>query len=90
MIRKIFKFPFPIGGEVEISMPAGSEILTVQTQGGIPCIWAVVDADAPFAARRLCVRGTGHQFKGNEGKYIGTCQLDNGELVFHVFEEIKE
>jgi hypothetical protein len=88
--RKIFKYPLTIDDEIKISMPEGSEILTVQTQGERPFIWAIVDTDAPLTTRRLCVRGAGHTFKGNEGKYIGTCQIDNEFLVFHVFEEIKK
>jgi DNA-directed RNA polymerase subunit RPC12/RpoP len=88
--RKIFKYPLPIDDEIEISMPEDSEILTVQTQKGTPCIWAIVDTDAPLTTRRLCLRGTGHAFKGNEGKYIGTFQLDNGALIFHLFEEHKK
>jgi DNA-directed RNA polymerase subunit RPC12/RpoP len=88
-IRKIFKYPLPVDDEIAISMPEGSEILTVQVQGTMPYIWAIVDTDAPITTRYLCIRGTGHAFKGNEGKYIGTYQLDNGALVFHVFEERK-
>jgi DNA-directed RNA polymerase subunit RPC12/RpoP len=88
--RKIFKYPLAIDDEIEISMPEGSEILAVHTQMERPCIWAIVDPDAPLITRRLCIRGTGHTFKGNEGKYIGTCQVDNEFLVFHVFEERKK
>jgi DNA-directed RNA polymerase subunit RPC12/RpoP len=89
--RKIFKYPLTIDDEIEISMPEGSEILAVHTQANYlmqtPCIWAIVDTDAPLTTRRLCIRGTGHAFKGNEGKYIGTCQIDSEFLVFHLFEE---
>jgi DNA-directed RNA polymerase subunit RPC12/RpoP len=88
--RKIFKYPLPIDDEIEISMPEGSKILTVQTQKEGPCIWAIVDTDAPLTTRRLCLRGTGHIFRGNEGKYIGTYQLDSGPFVFHLFEERKK
>jgi DNA-directed RNA polymerase subunit RPC12/RpoP len=86
--RKIFKYPLhcPIDDKIEILMPEGSKILTVKTQGETPFIWAIVDTSAPSTIRRFCVRGTGHIFKGNEGKYIGTFQLDNGKLVFHLFE----
>jgi hypothetical protein len=87
--RKIFKYSFSMNDETEISMPEGSEILTVQMQGGLPRIWAIVDTDAPPVSRRLCMRGTGHTFKGNEGKYIGTFQYNAG-LVFHLFEECKK
>jgi DNA-directed RNA polymerase subunit RPC12/RpoP len=86
-VRKIYKYPLPLNDEIAISMPEGSEILTVQIQGMLPYIWAIVDTDAPKTTRYLCIRGTGHIFKGNEGKYIGTFQYNDGTLVFHVFEE---
>jgi DNA-directed RNA polymerase subunit RPC12/RpoP len=82
----IYKYPLPIGNDVEISIPMGAQILTVQVQNKRPYIWAIVDTDAPLTTRRLCLRGTGHPFNGKEGKYIGTYQLVNGDLVFHLFE----
>jgi DNA-directed RNA polymerase subunit RPC12/RpoP len=85
--RKIYKFSFSMEDEFKISMPEGSEVLTVQIQGGVPRIWAIVDTDVPLTARRFCMRRTGHAFKGNEGKYIGTFQLNEGTMVFHLFEE---
>ena len=86
---KIFKYPLPIKDDAEIQIPRGAQILTVQTQKGEPYIWALVETDAELTTRRLCVRGTGHTFKGNEGRYIGRFQLENGTLVFHVFEARK-
>jgi len=84
--KRIFKYLIPCGDEVAVSMPAGAEVLTVQTQSNQPCIWAVVKPENPPVDKWFCIRGTGHSFKGNEGKFLGTFQLDRGELVFHVFE----
>jgi DNA-directed RNA polymerase subunit RPC12/RpoP len=84
--RKIFKYSLPIDDEIEIAMPEGSEIVAVQIQDGTPCLWAIVDTDAPLTTHRLCIRETGHIFKGNEGKYIGTFHYAN-DFVFHLFEE---
>jgi DNA-directed RNA polymerase subunit RPC12/RpoP len=83
----IYKYPLPMEEDPEICLPAGSQILTVQTQNNAPYVWALIETDAPLTTRRFCLRGTGHTFKGNEGKYIGTFQLGGGELVFHLFEE---
>ena len=72
-------------------MPQGAEILTVQTQGQIPCLWALVDPEAPTELRIIELYGTGDPF--HEGskprKYIGTCQIKGGESVFHVFEYVR-
>jgi hypothetical protein len=78
---------FEVLDETPVKMPKGAEILSVQIQKGRPCIWALVDPDAQSEVRRLCVRGTGHTLKGNEGRYIGTFQAMGGDLVMHVFEE---
>jgi hypothetical protein len=64
--------------------------LDVQIQYQGPCMWALIETDAPLTNRRFCIRGTGQAFKGNEGKYIGTFQLRNGDFVFHLFEERKK
>jgi DNA-directed RNA polymerase subunit RPC12/RpoP len=82
----IYKYPLPIGEDIEISMPMAAQILTVQTQKETPCLWAMVETDAPLTTRKFCIRGTGHPFKGNEGKYLGTFRLQGGDLVFHLFE----
>lgn len=57
---KIFKYPLPgLSVAMEISMPDGARILCVQTQNGVPCIWALVDPSNPMIRRGLSVVGTG-------------------------------
>jgi len=76
----------------EIDMPKGAQILDVQTQTGIPCIWALVDPSQPKQSRSIWVFGTGHKISEGQLKkldYIGTYQTDIGAYVFHVFEEVR-
>lgn len=80
----IWKFELPIDGVVE--MPASSEVLCVQTQYGKPCLWVKVNTTAPKVVRQFAIVGTGHQMPMPHGRYVGTFQLDEGSLVFHVFE----
>jgi DNA-directed RNA polymerase subunit RPC12/RpoP len=82
----IYKYPLPIADEIGIRIPTGAQVLTVQMQKGNPCIWAIVETDAPLITRHFCIRSTGYPFNGKEGKYIGTFQSLNGDLVFHLFE----
>lgn len=90
MNKTIWKFeldPY----RTEIRMPIGSEILTIQTQNGKPCIWALVYPAEKGELRQFEIYGTGDIItcQNSEGKtlrYIDTFQLDNGKLVFHVFE----
>jgi len=88
-MKTIYKYPFRPTDRIVIDMPEGAEILCVQMQHGTPQVWAVVNPDAMPKARVLCLRGTGHAMKGNEGHYVGTFQMDGGMLVFHLFEAVQ-
>lgn len=83
----IWKFEIKPQDEIVLAMPTGARILTVQTQGGNPMLWAIVSPDAKVVRRTVYVRGTGHQMGVAEGAaYIGTFQMLKGSLVFHVFD----
>lgn len=82
----IWKFPLQTTDHQTISMPIGAEILTVQTQFGEPCLWARVDTNEPKETRSIAIHGTGHSIPDSTVEYIGTYQLSNGKLIFHVFE----
>lgn len=93
MKKTIWKFP--VLPDHNIDMPIGAEILSVQTQNGIPCIWALVDPKAEKEVRKFEIFGTGHELECNENikrKFIGTFQpylQMNLGLVFHMFERLK-
>jgi hypothetical protein len=70
-------------------MPRSSEILTVQVQYNIPCIWALVDPDLPNEGRKFIIKGTGHKVNSLKRiKYIGTFQMISGDFIGHLFELI--
>lgn len=91
MAKTIWKFPLKTTDEQVIIMPAGAEILTIQTQYEEPCIWALVDPLRPKKERIILIHGTGHPVSDTIKKqtYIGTYQLHGGSLVFHAFEAIE-
>lgn len=86
MSKEVWKFGLSVGHQ-EIEMPADSELLSVQVQNGLPCLWAVVDPSAPKAMVRFRVHGTGHPLEEDidEWIWLGTFQMHGGGLVFHVF-----
>jgi len=89
--QKIWKFDLNIFADSQaIRMPIGAEILTVQTQDGKPCLWAVVDADSKALTeqRFIQVYETGQAMIGIglDRKYIATIQL--GRTVYNVFEYV--
>jgi hypothetical protein len=75
-------------GVFDLNMPAGARILSVQVQRGKPYVWALCCPDNEIEKRRLCVVGTGHSTPENieNARFVGTFQLNGGELVFHLFE----
>ena len=89
-MKKIYKYKFEVTCKIVIEMLVGAEILTVQTQRGSPCIWALVDPEMTYSEKRnFYIFGTGHEITHNSSQlcYIGTFQMDAGDLVFHLFED---
>src|SRR3990172_6797121 len=97
---KIWKFPIPVQDTIQVEMPTGARVLTVQTQPADPamlkvgdpveqpCLWALVNPEAPKEIRQFRMAGTGHPNEHSEKlTYIGTFQMEGGALVFHLFEK---
>ena len=88
----IFKYPVPIEDHFTLELPRDAKILTVQIQKGIPQLWSMVDSETKKETRHFRLAGTGHPLGEDYlriNNYIGTFQMGNGALVFHLFE-IKE
>lgn len=86
MAQTIWKFPLQIEDECRITMPNGAKLLTVQMQGMVPCLWAVVNPDAAKCERILHVYGTGHPITRPDEPYVGSIQMYSGKFVFHIFD----
>ena len=83
----VYKYELPSLPECSLNMPAHARILTVQVQDGIPCIWALVDTELRNVARHFAILGTGRDATSLvHATYIGTFQLPEARLVFHVFD----
>jgi hypothetical protein len=82
-MKAIWKFPMP-SWDSSIAMPKGANVLCVQMQGNLPCLWAEVETEAPQVNRTFAAIGTGHQLRGGLKQYVGTVQA--GDLVWHIYE----
>ncbi len=89
-MRTIYKYEIALGDGVIISTHRVVHWLFAALQDGHPMVWAVVETDSGIAPRTIHVRGTGHPMTGDEGEYIGTIQMADGILVFHIFSSKKE
>jgi hypothetical protein len=89
-MKAIWKYVLETTDYQEIKMPLGAEILTVQIQHGMPCIWCLVDpklGEALIKPKKIWIHDTGHAITNIEDKlYVGSYQSDVGNLIFHVFD----
>jgi len=87
---RVYKYPLEVVNAQIIMLPVGAEVLCVQVQHERPCIWACVEGSpaTPLEARTFFTHGTGHPMNAAAGGYVGTYQLEEGALVFHVFESM--
>ena len=88
-MRTIYKYPLEVTDLQVFTMPTGGQILSVQVQNGIPCLWVLVKELHKREVRRIRIIGTGNPIGEDEHlTFIGTFQMEGGSLVFHVFEMI--
>ena len=86
-MKTIWKFPLRVDDEQVIEIPMQAQTLPIQMQRGIPCFWALVDTAWPRVRAKIYTVGTGHSitFDVYATNYLGSYQLADGGLVFHVF-----
>ena len=83
----IYKYEVKFREYFEIMLPQGAEVLTCQVQRGTPVIWVASDPKAPLKRRAFKLGVTGGTiFKKDAWGYIGTFQMAEGNLVYHLFE----
>lgn len=88
----IYKYPIPGRAIIEesfsLDLPQGAQVLDVQVQRGSPCIWAMVNPWNETVPRRFLLNGTGFPLDSpGELAYVGTFQMEDGTLVYHLFED---
>lgn len=89
-MKQVLKFKLLTSRTCYAPMPVNAEILHVHAQGKDICLWALCDTKVQNEARKFHVLGTGHdydQYNSEKHKYVGTVQMHDGALVWHVFEE---
>lgn len=88
-MKTIYKFQLK-PAITEHSLHSGAEILTVQVQRGEPYIWVLMNPAMEKVKVKFRVYPTGASMEENPGKYIGTFQLEDLGLVFHVYETSRQ
>lgn len=89
-MQRIFKYPVLSTDIQTLNLPLGARILSVQAQKDNVFLWALVDdAETRLSSHTIHVVGTGNPppFGIHKMTHLGTVQLYEGALVFHVFQE---
>lgn len=86
-MKRIYKFPLQIADTSIVKMHRDAEILSLQVQNEIPCIWAIVNPENPLEDYIFDIFGTGQgaELKAGKHRFVGTLQLNSGTCVVHVF-----
>ncbi len=84
-MNTIYKYTFE-SPELKLDLPVGAELLCVMNQNEKVCLWVKLDPKKPTLERLFQIVGTGHPVS-DESIYIGTCMVQAGAFVWHVFEE---
>lgn len=93
-MKAVYKYPIhEIHEYATIRMPENAEILSVQNQREVICIWALVELDTktkeiPMIPRTFRIAQTGAHISESNLMFVGTVQLDMGYEVYHIFEVI--
>ena len=88
-MKRIFKYDIPVVDHFGLILPLNAEILTFQSQRESFYIWAIIEEGLNDEKRYFRLAGTGHDLTEDSPKikkYIGTAQIADGGLVFHLFE----
>lgn len=85
--EKIYKYVLPVEDCVEVAMPMNAIPICVQVQKGQVCVWAQVSSRFSTSGRKFYFVGTGHDMPRMAKKYLGTVQLSEDLLVYHIYTE---
>lgn len=86
MSKTIWKFPLHGPGQFTASMPDGAEIIDAQMQGGVPCLWAIVDVGAIQRTREFRIFVTGQRLDESLSRKDHISTVQDGSFVWHIFE----
>jgi hypothetical protein len=84
-MKSIYKYKMEVREKQILRLPKNAHILDVQTQYGVPVLWAVVEPEAPLVDYKILCVGTGDSIVASDYWYLGTVQM--GTYVWHFFKE---
>lgn len=91
--KVVWKYPFRLADKFMLQVPVEGEVLSLQVdqKTNLPCIWFLVNPAHKTEVRNFEIYDTGEYMScdiNTHRIYIGTFQLDGGDLIAHVFERV--
>ena len=77
--KQALEFP-----KTEFEIPGFINVVAMQTQRGAPTVWIECDPSQALKTITLTIFGTGHKIP-DEQIYVGTFQMADGDLVWHLY-----
>lgn len=68
-----------------LNLKEGYKVLCLQTQYEQPFVWIEIDEKRHDKSVAVYIVPTGANLPFGAKQYVGTYQIDNGRLVFHVY-----
>ena len=86
-MKNILKYALKVEDKQYLQLPLNSRLLSVEEQRENIVLYALVDDEEQTLEKYLIImHGTGHRADDVSGyNFLGTVQLKNGALVFHIF-----
>ncbi len=82
-LRRIWKYPIPIGETVKIEATCNPVHVDLDPATGAPCVWMLAVPGAPTVPRIFEVYGTGTPVP-DHARHVGSVR--DGGFMWHVFE----
>jgi hypothetical protein len=85
-VKEIYKYNLGIADSQMLNIPSDT-ILSVQEQNEEVVVYALVETESPLIKYEFVINGTGNpiSFDVDKFTFLGTVNLFNGALMFHVF-----
>ena len=87
-MKTIWKFILEVTDVQELELPKNYEIISLQVQHGVPCIWVLLNPEE-FKKEKVNIitYGTGNIIINDNVNFVGSYQLQEGAFLGHVFIE---
>ena len=89
-MKVVHKFPVTHAWEQTFEVSEGAQVLDIELSDGQPCVWMLIDLNAPKVPLTIFATHTGQLLQHEHGIYIKTLHVFNNlgqNIVTHFFRK---